>query len=308
MDFPGRFADYIDLKKIHVLNLSFGVKDLKQNLGGTAANIAYNLALLGERPEILGAVGGDGREILKSYSRLGIGVNHVKISKRFQTAAAFIMTDRDDNQITGFYKGALAEPLHLPKVKQGDLAIVASSANPGEMTRAARHYQRHKVFYIFDPGLAITSLSAEQMRVGVRGAAILIGNDYEISFIASSLRGRKAEANSSVGGLLLRQMADRKDTILVRTLGPKGSEIYASGKKIRIGIARPRRVLDPTGAGDAYRAGLIKGFREGLDLKRACQLGATVAAFAVENYGAQNHKFNYGIIINRHNRNFKEKI
>jgi len=333
MDFPGRFVDHIAPEKIHVLSVGFTVKDLRQNFGGTGPNIAYNLIMLGERPSLLGIIGHSDKEFPAYLRRLRIETAYLQYSRRKKTAAAHIITDRDDNQITGFYPGAVNESLSMPRgARAGDWAIIAAE-NPKNMARLAKYYSSKKIKYIFDPGQQITSLNAEELKVGVQGAAVLIGNDYEIALIASSLRGRRAEANSSLGGLL---RFARKDTILVRTLGPKGSEIYAGGKKIRIGIARPRRVVDPTGAGDAYRAGFLKGLIMGYNsprtfgparvksiseylealagdpkargLRTCGQLGATVASFAVEEYGTQNHKFDWNAARARYKKNFKHNL
>src|SRR3989344_3742392 len=283
LDYPGRFADHINPGKVHALSLSFTVSNVKKSIGGTARNIAYNLAMMGLKSELLTAVGADGIEILKQYRSMSIDIGLSKISKQ-PTAAAYVMTDSVDNQISGFHPGAAMEAVKLPKVSSKDWAIIAAE-NPRNMTALARHYQKNNVKYIFDPGQAITALSKSQMRECIKGATIVVGNDYEIDYIFRSnapqpplnLRGR-------VGG------------VIVRTLGPKGSEIIMpNGKKMKIGIAKAQNAVDPTGAGDAYRAGLMTGIVKGFDLKRSCQYGATAAVFAVEKYGTQNHKFNYDI-------------
>lgn len=284
LDYPGRFTEHINPEKVHVISLSFLVNAVKKSVGGTAANIAYSLNMLGERAAIIGTVGEDGRELVKKYQKLGIDISNLKISRKLGTATGYIMTDRDDNQIAGFYPGAMREKSALPKIKKGDLAIIAAE-DPANMARLAQYFQKNKINYIFDPGQAITALSKKQMQICLRGASILIGNDYEIG-VVGKFRG-----------------------ITICTLGPKGSEIILpSGNRIRVGIVKPRKALDPTGAGDAYRAGLVKGIVTGLDLKRSAQLGATAAASAVEHYGTQNHRFNYGIIVKRHNLDFSSKI
>lgn len=292
LDYPGRFVDHIDPKKIHALSISFLLNRLERSIGGTAGNIAYNLAMLEAPVKLLGSVGRDGVEILKMYKNMSIDILLSKISKRYHTASAFIITDQMDNQIAGFYPGAMNEKVKLPNSKSTDWGIIAAE-NPRNMARLARHYTKNKVRTIFDPGQAITSLTKKQMQICLRGASIVIGNDYEVS------------------ALSLRSAARRRSNpfIVIRTFGSKGSEIiYPNGKRIKIGIAKPKKVVDPTGAGDAYRAGLVKGIISGLDLKRSAQLGATAAAFAVEKYGTQNHKFNYGILVKWHNQNFRDKI
>jgi len=317
MDFPGRFVDYIDPTKIHALNLSFGLENLKLNVGGTAGNIVYSLALLGERPQLVGAVGSDGKVILRNYGKMGIGTGYVRISKTLLTSSAYIMTDRDDNQITGFYKGAMVEKTLLPPARSSDLAIIASGSGEN-MAALAKHYRFHRVPYVFDPGQAITALTAKQMQFILDAAELTIGNDYEIEFVRKKTRGLQNKA-------------------VVKTFGAKGAQIeFANRKRIRIGIAKPRRVLDPTGAGDAYRAGFLKGLISGYNsprtfgltrvktvsehlealardpkargLKICGQLGATAASFAVEEYGTQNHKFSWNTIKQRYEKNFKETL
>lgn len=299
MDFPGRFREHIDPRKIHVLSLSFAVENLKENYGGTAANICYNLALLGERPEIIGFLGTDGLPIKTYLQKQGISTYHLAVSKHRATATAYIITDRDDNQIAGFHAGAMMEGVKLPQVQKGDWAIIAAE-NPRNMIRLAKYYTARGVNYIFDPGQQITALSKSDLATGIRGARVLIGNDYEIGVISSrlSLRGKKRRSNLIVNDQRLLRFACN-DLIIIRTFGAKGSEILSAGRKIRVGIAKPRRVVDPTGAGDAYRAGLLKGLILGYDLKRCGQMGATAASFAVEEYGTQNHRTTQHKITNR---------
>lgn len=289
LDYPGRFAEHINPAKARVMSLSFLVKNVKRSLGGTAGNIGYNLAMLGLTVELLAAVGKDGKEIIERYKSRSIGLELLKISNK-PTATAYIMTDSADNQIAGFYPGAMMERSALPELEPCDWPIIAAE-NPANMARLANHYQKTRHRYIFDPGQATTALDKQQILTCLKGASVLIGNDYEIDYTLRKVgRGK-------VSG------------VVIRTLGHKGSEIvFPNSKKVRVGIVKTNKAVDPTGAGDAYRAGLVKGIVSGLDLKRAAQLGATAAVFAAEKYGTQNHRFNYAILVKRHNRNFKDKI
>ena len=290
LDYPGRFADQIDPGKVHTINLSFPVREVKKTVGGTAANIAFNLRLLGMETAIIGAVGRDGKELVLRYKKMGIDVGQLRVSKKLGTASAYIMTDRDDNQINAFYAGAMNEKCGLPKLGFCDWPIIAAE-NPDNMSRLARHYQKLQARYIFDPGQAIFVLKKSQVQACIKGASILIGNDYEIGQVQKILGKKKLSL------------------VIYNTLGPKGSEIiFPNGKKKKIKAVKVTKVVDPTGAGDAYRAGLVKGIASGFDLVQAGQLGAAVAAFAVEKQGTQNHKFNYDIIVRRHNANFSRKV
>src|SRR3989344_1699149 len=209
LDYAGKFADHIKPEKLHVISLSFFVSSVKKTIGGTAGNIAYNLAMLGIRPSLLAAIGEDGKEILGRYGKLGLSVKNVKISRQ-PTAAAYIMTDSVDNQITGFHPGAMMETVKLPKVSKNDWAIIAAE-NPANMVSLARHYQKNKIRYIFDPGQAITALSKSQISECVRGAAILIGNDYETSLIEEQLTPAR-NPRPRISG-----------RVMIRTFGSKGS-------------------------------------------------------------------------------------
>jgi len=290
LDYPGRFADHINLKNVHVLSLSFLLSRAEKTLGGTAANIAYNLAMLGAQVGLLGSVGKDGADLLARYKRMSIDIKLSRISKKHGTSTAYIMTDRDDNQIAGFYPGAMTEPTSLPKLDPCDWPVV-SPESPKNMIRLARHYQSTKHRYVFDPGQQVIAFTSAQLRVCLRGASIVIGNDYETGYLFEKLK------------------VSHLGAVVFRTLGPRGSEIiYPNGMRQKVGIVRPKSALDPTGAGDAYRAGLIKGVISGFDLKRSAQMGATAAAFAVETHGTQKHEFDYDILVRRYNRNFKEKI
>ena len=295
LDFPGKFSDHINLETVHALSLSFLVRDVKKSVGGTAANISYNLAMLGLNVELIGSVGQDGQLLLKKLKQLRVNCQNVRISK-LSTARAYIITDKLDNQIAGFYPGAMSEAVRLPHPEACDWPIIAAE-HPKNMVRLAEHYQKKKMRYIFDPGQQCLVLSKKDLQICLHGASIVIGNDYEIAAIQKKLG-------------LTKTMRPHKNyqSVIIRTMGPKGSEVFLpNGKKIKVSAVKTR-AIDPTGAGDAYRAGLICGIVKGLDLNRSAELGATAAAFAIEKYGTQNHRFNYGILVKRHNRNFKDKI
>ena len=290
MDYDGRFADHLNPKKIHVVNLSFAVRRLELSYGGTAGNIAYNLALLGMPTGVVGNLGRDGKDYERLLRKRGLDIQNVQILKNNFTAGAYIITDRADNQIAGFFSGAMMGKSLLPKSSEKDWAIVAADF-PLNMTALASQYRKRGTRYIFDPGQQITALKPTQLLAGIMGAAVIIGNDYEMDLI---LRRSKYKV--------------KPNQFLVTTLGEKGSLIVSAGKKLKIPPAKPRKVVDPTGAGDAYRAGLIFGLVKGYSLEKTGRLASCVAVCAVEKYGTQNHQFTLGSIKNRFFKIFKQAL
>lgn len=298
MDFPGYFKEHILPDKIHNLNVSFLINGLKENFGGTAGNIAYNLALLGERPVVLSCAGKDFEPYEKWLVKNKIEIKEIKKLRNLLTAGAYIMTDKADNQITGFNPGAMftARGSFNKLYLKNSLAII-SPGNLKDIENYANIYKKNKVRYIFDPGQSITALSAKTLKSCMTGAEIMIGNDYEIELIME----KTGWTNKQITG---------KINVLIITKGEKGSEVFFNAdscglrrglmrtnaknyRKIRriiIPAAKPKKVVDPTGAGDAYRAGLIKGIVSGFNIVKSAKLASAVASFAVEEYGGQGHK------------------
>lgn len=318
MNFPGKFSDHILAEKIHTINLSFLVKNLRRERGGCAANIAYNLALLGEKPAILGVLGHDGVEYKKWLAAQGIDVSLLRIYRAKGTSSAFIMTDSADNQITGFYPGAMdaSAELRISKLSNCefiDLVIIAPNA-PKTMINFAKECQELKIPYLFDPGMQLPYLSKKDLIIGIQGAKIIIGNDYEMSLIKSRLENTLGSGKQAVKTSrgwpdgLPRGGGIKKDQIWITTLGANGSIIEHEGKKIRIRPAKPKNVSDPTGAGDAYRAGFIYGYIRGYDLKTAGQLGSLTAVYTVEKYGTTTHRFTKKTFEKRYRVNYNETI
>ncbi len=280
MDFPGKFADHILPEKIHVLNVSFQVNGLRELLGGTAGNIAYNLALLGEKPVILSSAGMDFQRYEDWLVRHGLPLQGIHRVEEEWTAAAYITTDLADNQITGFNPGAMKYPskFRFDGINpERSLAIVAPG-NVEDMISYARTYRELKISYLFDPGQQIPVLPRADLEEAITGAELLISNDYELEMIMSALE-------MDMDGLL------EKTGTVITTFGDKGSRVVTKQGQVHIGISKPTGVVDPTGAGDAFRAGLIKGLVEGKTPSEACEMGAVCAGFAVEHYGTQEHAF-----------------
>lgn len=294
MDFPGRFADHILPNKIHVLNLSFLVETLKKQWGGTAGNIAYNLALLGEKPLILSAAGRDFGAYARHLRSFKVDLSQVSISKNKLTPTFFVMTDKDDNQIAGFYLGAMAEApkLSLRKLTKKPSWAVVSPNEPRAMVKYCRECRDFGIKYIFDPGQQIPRLGRSDIIKCIEDAEVLIGNDYEIELL-------KKKTGLSNGDLL-----ERVRQAVVITKGSRGSIIKTKIKSLKIPAVKPKRNLDPTGAGDAYRAGLIKGIIHNCDWATTGRLAALAAVYAVETYGTQTHHYSLLQFKKKYEKNF----
>ncbi|MFA4872533.1 MAG: carbohydrate kinase family protein [Patescibacteria group bacterium] len=282
MDFPGRFVDNIIPEKIHALSVNFVVEKIEVKVGGTAGNIAYNLKLLGEEPVIFSQAGRDFGVYQKWLQRHRIASDEIRLVSRKDTTVAHIITDRDDNQIAALHLETMGVPCGITaqKVKRHlpvAMAIIAPG-NVTDMMDAARVYKTLGVRYIADPGQEIPLLSARELNYLIQGAHVLISNDYEFAQIKQKLKQSEKE--------ILRNV----ETIVV-TLGAKGSLIYHRAHTYTVKAVRPKKVVDPTGAGDAYRAGFIKGLVSGWSLPRCGEFASYIAKFPVEHYGTQEHRF-----------------
>jgi adenosine kinase len=293
MDFPGKFADHILPDKIHVLNVCFTVNSLKEKFGGTAGNIAYSLALMGERPLILAAAGKDFDRYEAWLQGHELSLEGIRRVQEELTAGAYITTDQADNQITGFNPGAMNYP-SLFKFDgldpEATLAIIAPG-NLEDMITYTRRCKEKKIAYIFDPGQSIPALSGGQLSEMLTGCSLLISNDYELEMIIRATGLEKAQIVPRTGGV-------------ITTLGEDGARVCTQDEEITIPAAPTARVLDPTGAGDAYRAGLIKGLVVGESLLDAARTGAVCASYAVECYGTQEHIFSEEDFWARYEKSF----
>jgi adenosine kinase len=296
MDFPGFFKDHILPERIHAINVSFLVNQLKINFGGTAGNIAYSLALLGESPVIISTAGSDFEKYQKWLEKSKIDYSEIKIIDHELTAVAHIVTDMGDNQITAFYPGAMRySGGEIKKDLLNDVLAIVAPGFDGDMKNYPKVYKKNNVPYIYDPGQQITALQDEDLREGISGAKVFISNDYELSLIA---------AKTGWGN---QDIMDRVE-IMVTTMGEKGAVIKTGGKLIDIAPARVEKVVDPTGAGDMWRAGFIKGLVNGWSLEKSGRLGSVVSAYGVETYGTQTHNFSWDDVSKRYRDNFGEEI
>jgi adenosine kinase len=276
MVFEGRFKDHILPDQVHILNVSFLVPSLRREFGGCAGNIAYNLALLDGSPWPMATIGDDGQPYLDHLDRCGIDRRFVRQVPGTLTAQAFITTDLDDNQITAFHPGAMSHS-HLNRIEPAgiELAIVGPDGRDG-MLQHAQQIHESGIPFIFDPGQGMPMFEAAELEWFVERAQHLALNDYEAQLMVAKT------------GCDLESLARRLKSLVV-TLGSQGSRIHVDGKVLEIPAAPARAVRDPTGCGDAYRAGLLYGIAQGLDWPTTGRLGAVMGALKIEHAGAQRH-------------------
>jgi adenosine kinase len=281
MTFPGNFQDHILMDKLHQINVSFMVDCMDERRGGCAGNIAWSLALLGEKPLIVSCAGRDFDHYAKVIQKQGLPLDGIRRDNGLFTALCYITTDLNGNQITCFYPGAMATPADFAfdfLNPETDLAIV-SPGNMDDMRRLSDLFRQAGVRYIYDPGQQLPVLSADDLLRAVEGSFACITNEYELKMICKT-------TGKSEDELLGRTMW------LVTTLGAQGVLVRgADGSETHIPAVALKTVTDPTGAGDAHRAGLIKGLVHGISMPEAAKLGAVCASFALEHMGTQEHKF-----------------
>ncbi|MFC2056238.1 carbohydrate kinase family protein [Chloroflexota bacterium] len=280
MDFQGRFSDHILPEKIHVLNVSFTVNSLTEKFGGTAGNIAYGLSLLGENPLILATIGRDYHSYFDWLTKNNISHDGIRIIEQELTAGAYITTDQADNQITGFNPGAMkfASSFDFDKISSKESIAIVAPGNLEDMMNCSVMYKSKGIDYIFDPGQSLPMWNGPDLTKCIDDSKIMISNDYELELIISKT------------GLDKKQLLQRTNTIIT-TLGEFGSCVCTPDYEINIPVIKPKEVVDPTGAGDAYRAGLIKGLVQNLNIKQSAEMGSVCASFAIECYGTQEYYF-----------------
>ncbi len=282
MNFPGRFSDHILPDKVHMLTVSFLVDSMKRLRGGTAGNIAYTLALLGAKTSVVSAAGQDFGEYKEWMKRAGIDSSGVREVANEFTASCFINTDMVNNQIVAFYPGAV---VHAREVALESIGlqktdwVIISPTDPESMQRHTSECKRAGVNYIFDPGKQVPRLDKAQILSGIEGCAVLVGNDYEFGMMARAC------------GLTEQQIIDAAP-LTVMTRGEEGSRVYVRGQApVEVPIAKTGTVVDPTGAGDAYLAGLALGLSRNMPLPVAARVAALAATFVIEQKGCQEHAF-----------------
>ena len=279
MVFQDHFKNHILPDKVHILNVAFHVPELRREFGGCAANIAYNLKLLGGRPLPMGTVGKDFAPYAEWLDMHAIPRNHIKQIESAYTAQAFITTDQDDNQITAFHPGAM-DFAHEVTVDEADgvtIGIVSPDGRQG-MIDHAEQFVEAGIPFIFDPGQAMPLFTGDDFRQFIEQATWVCVNDYE----SQVLQDRTGWSPHEIAG---------KVDALIVTLGGKGSHVYHSNKRIDIPPAPVSAIVDPTGCGDAFRGGLLYGLMNGLDWEKTGRIGALMGAIKIEQHGTQNHTF-----------------
>ncbi|MDR2678492.1 MAG: carbohydrate kinase family protein [Zoogloeaceae bacterium] len=296
MVFPDRFKNHILPEQIHILNVAFLVPEMRREFGGCAGNIAYNLKLLGDDPLIMATVGEDAAPYLERLAQLGLSTAHVRQVADSFTAQAFITTDLDDNQITAFHPGAMnfSQQNRIQDAADVALGIVAPDGREG-MLQHARDFAELKIPFIFDPGQGLPLFNGQELLHFLALADYACMNDYEAQLAADRT------------GLTVAQLANQVRALVV-TRGGDGSDIYVEGEKISIRCAAPRALLDPTGCGDAYRAGLIHGILNGWDWQKTGQLAALMGAYKIESQGPQNHAPSRAEIAERYRSEFGAQL
>ncbi|MDO8561651.1 MAG: carbohydrate kinase family protein [bacterium] len=294
MDYHGQFGEHFVADKMHSINLSFLVDKLSVEFGGTAGNIAYNLALLGETPEIISTAGTDFGPYRAHLLLSGIDPKSIKLLDGELTASAVVFTDSADNQISAFHPGAGKFPYDTPVETEGRALAIVAPGNIDDMTALPAYYRRKGVRYLYDPGQQITALSGEQLKDGISGAHTLFASDYEFGLIAQKT-GWTADS-------ILEHVKN-----LVVTYGAKGSQVFTKEGVAKVESAPVKNDEDPTGAGDAYRAGFIKGMILALPVESCAKIGSVAAAYAVETYGTQTHHFTVEEFKERYKDTYSEK-
>lgn len=293
MTFPGKFADHILPDKLHILSVCFVLEGLQEKFGGTAGNIAYSLGLLGDSPLIVASAGKDFEPYAAWLTKQGLSMQGIKSVPEEFTAGAYITTDQSDNQITAFNPGAMKVQAGFA-VDSFDPADTLGIVAPGclaDMKHYSAKFKELGIPFFYDPGQNITAFSGEELAEMLTGASYLITNDYELQLIMNAT------------GLSKESILHRVGT-LITTLGEEGSVINEKGVETKVPAARISGVKDPTGAGDSFRSGLLRGLALGKPLPVAARMGAVTAAYCVEQHGTQEHVFTQAEFWARYEENF----
>ncbi len=280
MDFNGMFSEHILPDQLDNINVSFTVNSLTENFGGTAGNIAYSLSLLGEKPRILATIGQDYHRYFEWLKQIGVPTADIRIVEEELTAGAYITSDTSSNQITGFNPGAMKQQsgFDFSSVDPKDCLAIVAPGNLGDMADYTAEHEKRGIYSIFDPGQSLPAWGAEALATAIRQSKMLVCNDYEMELI------------SNTTGMSRDQVAETVDTIVV-TKGGDGCDVITTAGTVSVPVVPAEDAVDPTGAGDAFRGGLIKGLIADLPIERAAQMGNVAGHYAVRVLGTQQHSF-----------------
>jgi adenosine kinase len=293
MSFPGHFSDHILPDRIDRLSLSFLVDSLVRQPGGVAANIAYSLALLGERPTIMATVGPDFDAHKSWLEDHGVDTSAIQVIPDLLTASFFVNTDRGNSQIASFFPGAMARAGDLTFAalpEKPELAVISPN-EPGAMIAYARECNQLGIPYFYDPSQQIVRLEADDLREGIHLARGLFCNDYEFGLIEKKT------------GLGVDSILEEAEFVLI-TRGEDGADLHLPGRSFHVPAVNPDTIADPTGVGDALRAGFLKGYLHGIELEICARMGSIAAAYCLEARGPQGHTFTPGQFLQRYKSNF----
>ena len=280
MDFDGKFSDHILPGQLDNINVSFTVNSLTENFGGTAGNIAYSLSLLGEKPRILATIGQDYHRYFEWLKQIGVPTEDIRIVDEELTAGAYITTDSQNNQITGFNPGAMKQQsgFDFDSLDPKDCLAIVAPGNLQDMAEYTAEHQKRGIFSIFDPGQSLPAWEPAALAACIAQSRMLVCNDYEMEMICNNT------------GMSREQVVKTVETIVV-TKGGDGCDLLTASGTITIPVVPTDDAVDPTGAGDAFRGGLIKGLVEGRSMERAVQMGNVAGHYAVRKWGTQQYSF-----------------
>jgi adenosine kinase len=292
MSFPGKFTEHFLVEHMQRVSLSFLVDTMDKRRGGCAPNIAYTLALLGERPYLMGTAGQDFGEYAEWLRATGVDTSLVKQVPDKFTASFFCSTDTENNQIASFYTGAMANAAELSfrTIKEPGLAIISPN-DPGAMVQYAEECRTLGIPYIFDHGQQVARMSGDELREGIVGADVVVCNDYEFELTREKTGLGEAEVLAAA-------------RVLIITRGEHGCSVYEKDSRIDVQAVPPHRIVDPTGVGDAFRGGFMKGMAIGAPLRVSAQIGSVAATYALEHLGGQSHSYTVEEFRRRYEQHF----
>ncbi|MEQ1914585.1 MAG: carbohydrate kinase family protein [Sideroxydans sp.] len=296
MVFKDQFKNHILPEQIHILNVAFLVPEMRREYGGCAGNIAYSLQMLGGHPLIMATVGDDFAPYASRLDKLGLQQTHIRYVADSFTGQAFITTDLDDNQITAFHPGAMGHSQlnHVRDASEVTLGIISPDGRDGMMSHA-QEFVAAGIPFVFDPGQGIPMFSGNELLAFIEQATYVTVNDYEAKLLQDKT------------GKTLKEIAQRVKALIV-TLGADGSLIYAADKEVAIPTPKPSTIVDPTGCGDAYRAGLLHGIQHGWDWETTGRLASLMGSLKIAHRGGQNHKFTRAELADLFKQHFGTRI